>query len=258
MVMNDLLDAPDRLHNQPPLSEQLAVETEGFAEDTAKLRAAFASSAITDDKSAADVLTLAAQMRALAKLVEEAQKERERPLRRDLATVQEAFTGILRPLRQTEGECRKMQRVWEDKRQAEAAHAKAIAEAEAEAARKAAEAAQELASASMSAKLRLAAIKAREEADAAADELARVAAPLPPIQSDLATLGYAREPAFEVTDHTKALTWVRKEFGAALKKFVEDCVGKALRNAGVDKIADPQWKGIPGVRAWVGKRMVQR
>jgi hypothetical protein len=260
------MDRPGIGHNRPPLAELIGdlgpMVVDGVQDTLARYwpRQAEAlevaqSAVIMDSESAAKVVDLMQQMRAIEQELEQEHDRLKRPFLDACRTIDRAFSEIRRPLEVTRhgegarGGLRGMLTEYERQRQAEAQLERERYEAEVRRLEAAAEAARRAAE-DGSVRNELEALQAAEAA-AAAERRAAAIRP-EPIRSHLGSVGLRREIVFGVNDLTAAVRWMagkQNPLRSQLEQAVRTILGKHLRGLGVDAI--DAGVNIPGVNTAV-------
>lgn len=222
--------------NTPPLSEVLAEEFSADKERMTELvDAANSYDAVTNSETMQRVTTLAGLLRAHYDDVEIKRKARKKPYDDGASAVQNAANPILHPLtaalarlrticdaynaeqdRLRDAERRRLAEE-EDKKRREAEEAQAKADA-----------AKAEGKSGLSAEL--AAVKARDDADAAARARTQVVAPI--IRTDVGKASRTTVTTYEIDDLTKVAAYLRQTQRAALIEAIQPLVNR-LGRAGI-------------------------
>lgn len=256
--------APGIGHNRPPLAEQLAIDLEALRGTSEALIATAETAVIIDEESAGKVNDLVRSIADKIAEIEAARKARNKPYADAVGLINEAFNGIKDRLAvarfgaDEKGGLRAMQTAWDDRKRADAAAAKAMAEAEqlareeeaAEAQRKADEARRDGDHrGAVSADLHAASLA--DQAERAAVRATAIRAE--PTRSHLGTTARQRKIVSTITDEAKAFAWAMKQQG--LRVNILDDFQKRLdaylRSSAIGVKAVERGVNIPGVSATV-------
>lgn len=253
--------APRAGGNQPPLEEELGEELAPFRKRQAELVETAKTAVIVDGDSAQKTLDLAALCKAFEDEIEEWRKARTKPFREAAALIKQRCDALSLPVtiaragETGKGGLRGMLTAWDDKQRAAAeAERRKLAEEqrrreeEAAAAKRAAE--EAAAKGESGINYELAAMRARDEAEAAARRAEAIRAE--PTRGHLGQVNRTRRIVFSIEDLNAVLPWVLADTGRAAKLLsaVTNIVDQHLRSLGVETVA----KGgieIPGVTAGV-------
>jgi hypothetical protein len=264
------IDRPGIGHNKPPLAEMLETELEPHHRRKEELASVAAKAVIVDDESAEKVTNLVVMIQDLEEKLDKARLERSRPYRDAQSLINGSYNTLINALTiirqgtEKNGGLRGLLTAWSRKKEeAAAAERNRLAAEEAakraEADRAQAEAAANAAQGKSTIDYELAALRARDQADAVAARAATVRAE--PVRSHLGRVSTGRVIKHEIVDLPKWLTEYALKDAAMAKALLvwsNASLQARLKSVGIATVAEGI--EIPGAKVWVerGQASVRR